>query len=139
MLIMSSILTTILIAGCIKNTEEPLNNNELSNIDQPLFSPSGNYKAVIDRFEDNGVRAYKVEIVDVKDFDTYEVDILFRARDRNYVFWADEDDILWGYSGDVGTYFWLKENGFWIKKTYADNPNAVVPQALKDARPNKYN
>ena len=68
----------------------------------------------------------------------YKADLVFRARDRNYVFWADEEDILWGYSGDVGTFFWTKEYGSWVKKAYADNKDAIVPQALKEARPNKY-
>ena len=116
-----------------------MNKNELSNIDQPLLSPSTQYEAVIEKFDDNGVRSYKIFIVDVNGIDSmYEADLIFRARDRNYAFWADEEDVLWGYSGDAGTFYWVKENGSWVKKAYADNPEAIVPQSLKDARPNKY-
>jgi hypothetical protein len=116
-----------------------MNPNELSNVDQPLPSPSSNYEAVIEKFDDDGVRSYKLFIVDVNDEGAkYEADLVFRARDRNYVFWADEEDVLWGYSGDVGTFFWTKEDGSWVEKAYTDDIDAIVPQALKEVRPGKY-
>jgi len=110
------------------------------NSNQPLSSPSDKYEAIIEEYDDNGVKSYKLYIVDVMDDEDakYTADLIFRARDKNYVFWADAEDILWGYSGDVGSYFWVNEGGTWVKKTYADNQDAIVPQALKDARPNKY-
>ena len=110
-----------------------------ANLNQPISSPSGSYSAIIEEFNDNGVNSYKLYIVDLIGNGTkHETDLIFRARDRNYVFWADEEDVLWGYSGDVGTFFWVIENDSWIKKAYTDNKDAKVPQALKDARPNRY-
>ena len=137
MLILFSALLVCVLTSCIKeNGGNTMNRNELSNVDKPLSSPSSNYEAVIEKFDDNGVRSYKLFIVAVDDSELkYEADLVFRARDRNYVFWADGEDILWGYSGDVGTYFWAKEDGFWIKSSYAENRDANIPQALRDARP----
>ena len=115
--------------------------NELfNNLNQPLSSFSGSYEAIIEEFDDNGVKSFKLYIMDVNNNEKakYTADLVFRARDKNYVFWADEEDILWGYSGDVGTYFWINEDGVWVQKAYANNPNAIVPQMLKDARPNLF-
>ena len=129
--------------SCIKdNGGETImkQNGSLANLAYPLSSYSGNYEAILEEFDDNGVKSYRLYISNVNKIDPkYEVDLIFRARDRNYIFWADNDDILWSYSGDIGTFFWIKEDGYWNKKAYADNPNANVPKELKDARPNKYN
>jgi len=134
------VLMVCVLTSCTnENGVESVSPNELFIVDQPLSSPSGNYEAVIERYDDNGVRSYKLFIVDANDSGTrFEAGLVFRARDRNYVFWADEEDVLWGYSGDVGTFFWTQEDGCWIKKAYADNKDATVPQALKAVRPNKY-
>ena len=109
-----------------------------ANPNQFLLSPSGNYKADIEDFDDDGVKSYRLYIIDIRNDGTlkYEVDFIFRARDKNFIFWADEADVLWVYSGDTGTYFWINNNDIWIKKSYADNQEAKVPQALKDVRPN---
>lgn len=135
------IITVCIFPGCTKENggKAMKQNGSLASLDYPLVSQSGKYEAVIEAFDDDGVRSFKLFISDINNNDSpYEADITFRTRDRNYVFWADEEDILWCYSGDIGTYFWLKENGTWTKKIYADNPEAIVPQALKEARPNKY-
>lgn len=114
-------------------------NGSLADLNYPLISPSGNYEAIIEAFDDSGVRSFRLFISDLKINDSpYQAEITFRLRDSNFIFWADEADILWCYNGDIGTYFWLKENGAWTKKGYADNPEAKVPQALKEARPNRY-
>ena len=137
-LIIFNILIMYILSSCInENGEKAMEYNELSNLDQPLSSPSGNYKAIIEKFNDNDVKSYKLFIEDVNDKEPkYETDLIFRARDKNFVFWADEEDILWGYSGDIGIFFWVNENNSWVKKTYTKNSDAIVPQALKDARPN---
>jgi hypothetical protein len=107
-------------------------NAEFSHIAQALPSPYGNYEAVIESFDNNGVRSYKVLIVDINDrASEYELDIIFRARDRNLLAWADDEEVLWAYSGDVGTFFWVWEEASWVKKSYAQNPNATKPQALR--------
>ncbi|MCL2152661.1 MAG: hypothetical protein FWH57_06870 [Oscillospiraceae bacterium] len=135
-LIIFCILAMCLFTSCkneIKN--ENMYKDELSNVDHPLLSPCGNYEAIIEKFDNNGVRSYKLYIEEVKDKYSYEADLIFRAIDRNYVFWADEEDVLWEYSGDVGIFFWVKEDSSWMKKSYADNPKAIAPQALQDALP----
>ncbi|MDR0488425.1 MAG: hypothetical protein LBG99_03325 [Propionibacteriaceae bacterium] len=123
--------------GLTSRNEVPeINNHELFDYDGPFVSPSGQYEAVIENYDDDGVRSYKLFIVTVDGSEPpFEADLIFRARDKNYVYWADEEDIVWGYSGDVGAYFWVKEDGFWVEKSYADHQDAKVPQGLKDARP----
>jgi hypothetical protein len=105
--IVFSIFAVCVLPGCINgNRGETMSHNELSYVDQPLLSPSGNYEAAIEKFDNDGVMSYRIYIVDVNDKDAkYEVDLIFRARDSNFAFWADEEDILWGYSGDIGAFF----------------------------------
>ena len=115
MLTLLSVVMVCSVAGCTtgrgeratSRSEVSENKHELRDFDEPFVSPSG----------------------------LYEADLIFRAQDTNYVYWADEEDIVWGYSGDVGAYFWVKEDGFWVEKSYADHQDAKVPQGLKDARP----
>jgi len=129
--------------GCNKENKGATDKTYIDIFDNPnisLISPSGNYLAIIKKFNDNGIESYKIYIK-YKDNDNdlgYETDLIFRARDKNYIFWADESDILWGYSGDIGTFFWSRENGNWAKHSYADNRDAVVPQALKKVRPRNF-
>ena len=66
-LILFCILVVGVIANCTHvNGEEAKNRNELSNIDKPLSSPSSNYEAVIEKFDDDGVISYKLFIVAVR-------------------------------------------------------------------------
>jgi hypothetical protein len=43
--------------------------------------------------------------------------------------WDDADNI-WVYSGDLGTDFWLHENGKWIEQP---TPPDGIPNILKEA------
>jgi hypothetical protein len=122
-----------------RNVDGVMQNGSLASINYPLRSYSGKYEATIEEFDDAGVNSYKLYICDA-DYDIkYEADMIFRARDKNYILWADDEDILWVYSGDVGTFFWIKDDVSWVKKSYADNGDARVPKALKEARPKYYN
>lgn len=144
-LIISGMLLICVMFGCTGRNEgtEPIKViSQLINQDQPyvLLSPNGSYEAILEEVDDNGVKSYRLYIANVNS-DTgskYTADLIFRARDTNYVLWADEEDILWAYSGDAGTFFWINENGSWMKNAYYDDKSAKVPQALKDARLNKY-
>jgi hypothetical protein len=104
----SALMVCILTSRTNDNGGESMNPNELSNVDHPLSSYSCNYEAVIEKYYDNGVRNYKLFIVDVNDNGAkYEADLVFRARDRNYVFWADAEDVLWGCSGVLDKRRWF--------------------------------
>ena len=129
--------------GCSNDNdrESTKQNGQFEDISSSFPSFSNNYEAILEEFDDNGVKSYRLYITDINNTDTtkYEADIIFRARDKNYIFWADNEDTLWCYSGDVGTYFWIIKNDSWEKKSYFENKDKIVPQALKEARPNKYN
>ena len=141
------ILFGILMMCFLTSCKNANNGNEIEYIDlfvtpdQALLSPSGNYEAVIEKFDNDGVRSYSLFIIDADNgVDLkYEADLIFRARDKNFIFWADEEDILWAYNSDVGVYFWVNDNGIWTKKSYVDNRTEKVPQILRELRPRVFN
>ena len=144
--IIYTILSICVLSGCSQDSnagrdKEIAENNLFASQDQVLISPSEIYGAYIEEFDDNGVKSYCLYIKSLNSGNqsVYKADITFRARDVNYIFWADEADILWGYSGDIGTYLWVRTDNTWVKEAYADNIDAEVPQALKNAMPNLYN
>lgn len=58
----------------------------------------------------------------------------FRVRDALYFLWDDEGRV-WVYSGDLGTFFWVKEaDEDWHKYRYADEA-IQAPYFLKEVRP----
>ena len=123
--------------SCDSGEDAIIPNELISQPGQPVLSPSGRYEAIVEKFDDEGVRSYKLSIIDTASNDEtkYTTDVTFRARDTNFVLWADEEDVLWGYNGDIGTFFWVNINGSWLKRSYANNSDVTVPEALKAARP----
>jgi len=59
----------------------------------------------------------------------------FRTRDTTYFLW-DEDDRVWVYSGDVGTFFWEYDADLdeWVKTSYVDS-DVPAPPFLKEVKP----
>jgi len=103
------------------------------------LSPSGVYEAIIEEFNNSGVNSYKLYIANtIYNDHKFETELTFRRRDRNFVFWADEDDILWAYSSDIGTFFWVKEHDSWVEKAFFENRDAKVPQALREVLPHRF-
>jgi hypothetical protein len=76
-----------LLPGCAGENERPEEmgqNGSLSDIERPLLSYGGNYEAVIEEFDDDGVKCYKLYILDINGNDLrYEAKLSFRARDKN--------------------------------------------------------
>lgn len=61
----------------------------------------------------------------------------FRTLHTLFFLWDDEDRV-WVYSGDVGTYFWVRnEEGVWEKKSYAAE-NVPAPTFLHKVRPGTF-
>jgi len=125
-----------------KNLER-LEKNEVQNVfiteSSSVISPSGNYKAFLEKFDDNGVISFKIRIQNNSDNNEYIADIVLRARDSNFALWSDEGDVLWCYSGDIGVFLWaLDDNGEWLKYSYTDNNDFIVPRALIEMRPNSF-
>lgn len=62
----------------------------------------------------------------------------YRVRDTYYLLWG-EDDTVWVYSGDLGTFYWEKHGHEWVKKSYYENRETVnVPEALRELEPQSF-
>lgn len=63
-------------------------------------------------------------------------EILFRRRDVNFFLW-DEQDRIWAYSGDVGTFIWERDGAtpsIWRRTTYVSAAQGP-PSYLVKQRP----
>ena len=96
-------------------------------------SPSGKYKLekVIDIIDE--VNSFSFRILDAEhDNIIYQSEDYYRTRDTHFILWGD-DDMVWVYSGDVGVFYWEKEEeSFWVKKGYAQRKeeNIDLPEVL---------
>lgn len=61
----------------------------------------------------------------------------YRKRDRFFISWHQNDDILWVYSGDIGLYYFICENNIWKRYAFADSTmnNTNIPMIMKEAVP----
>jgi len=103
---------------------------------------------------------FRIRILDKSGNNIYVCDSLFLNRFSNFILWADDEDVLWGYNGDTGIYCWAFEDGRWKKYTalgewaldghflqrgpfyYIDlqelSRTFHVPQALANIRPDSF-
>ena len=125
-------------SGCIQNTKNDDSNAILFlSVNNPLLSPSGEFLASIENIISNDINCYSLNIDEMKENGVkYTSDIILRKRDTNLIIWDDNEDILWCYNSDLGTYYLQNVNGIWCKYSYINNVKNNVPQALIDARPN---
>ena len=75
----------------------------------PVNSPSGNYEFRIHE-EDTYVQ---VGVYDTTGNLLFLDDEKYYKRFRLIVEWQEDDDVLWIYSGDIGTYCIFAENNEW--------------------------
>jgi hypothetical protein len=95
-----------------------------------ILSPSGKYRAVTEFFDD-GIKSYRLSIeVANEENRKFNTEFVFRAMDHNFVSWADAEDTLWTYSGDVGYYFWTLENNVWIINEVTDI--TIAPDSFRN-------
>ncbi len=123
---------SLLFLSCCK---ENMNSNQLATPEHPQISPSGKYLLqVINSFE-SGLNCEKFQILEITKQHRiiFKSKDCFRTRDTLFFLW-DNDDRVWVYSGDVGTFFWVDEDGQWVKHTYVQE-NVSAPDFLKRTRP----
>lgn len=91
-----------------------LKNEKFATPDNPVISPSGKYKMVIESGY-NGVVYYNNFVIHKTEDDTllYSSPAQFRTRDRLMFAW-DELDNVWIYTADMGICWWEKENDIWV-------------------------
>ena len=104
----------------------------------PAISPSGQY--ILELILGYDGKAYYNQF-QIKTNDSKKDKILFVAEERFYTrhtlfFLWDNEDRVWVYSGDVGTFFWTrKSDNVWVKSVYNDEGNVSAPEFLKKVRP----
>ena len=109
--------------------------NSIALENQPATSPSGRFLlSIVARDKE---RPYQLgfTITDTEGELLYSSDKTFDNRSVTIFLWGDEDRV-WVYSGDVGTYFWQQVDSKmdWQVATYARS-EVPAPDYLKEIRP----
>lgn len=107
--------------------------------DKSVASPSGAYMLEMITENIDGIHSFSFCIKETnRSTVVFESEDYYRARDTYYLLWG-EDDTVWVYSGDLGTFYWEKHDNEWSKKSYYDNREIVnVPEALKELVPRSF-
>ena len=106
----------------------------LATLEKPATSPSGLYELAVTIPDKNDKLMYSFQISDQSKKVIFTPELTFSIRSTTYWLW-DENDRVWVYSGDIGTYFWEKnDNGTWTKNSYRKS-NVTAPKFLKETRP----
>lgn len=113
--------------------------NQIATPENPIVSPSGKYQLEVVNGYNGLVKFQRFYITKLEDR-AYSPRVIFacldtfRTRDTLYFLW-DNNDRVWVYSGDVGTYYWVcVDNDQWEKYSYANTP-ILVPELLNQLRP----
>jgi len=111
-----------------------MTNPEIATLENPSCSPSGNYFLVVKKIDFKNQPCTYFIIQNQQREDIYTCQDKFSLRDTTFILW-DQNDRVWVYSGDVGTYFWEQQGtGEWKKYSYVRN-NIPAPEFLKRERP----
>jgi hypothetical protein len=108
---------------------------EVATLDKPAVSPSGKFILIVLTQNANGNDTQSFQILGQDKTVLYISTEQFTARDTNFFLW-DNQDRVWVYSGDLGTFFWENQDEAhtWKKYVYAEN-NVPAPAFLKEVRP----
>lgn len=125
------------------NYKKELTSEYLATIKNPVKSPSGKYLLIIIEGNDGIVNYNQFQIAKINNEEMKSEVIFnsldkFRTRDTVYFLW-DNEDRVWVYSGDIGTFYWIRKNdNVWEKQRYVDHKDTPVPEILKKLRPNVF-
>ena len=104
-------------------------------------SPSGQYNLKIVSLKNNDGPLEKFKILDSKGQVVYESSEEFYIRHTTYFLW-DQQERVWVYSGDLGTFFWEinPQTNKWERHTYGPygGNNVSAPKFLKKTRPKSH-
>ena len=109
--------------------------NEVATQDKPVTSPSGNYILTVTSGDNGTIEYQSFEILNNNEEILFSSSDQFAIRHTTYFLW-DDDDRVWVYSGDLGTFFWElnPDTSQWEKFVYAKN-DVPAPAFLKQIRP----
>ena len=109
---------------------------EVATREKPATSPSGQHTLVVKEEENEGNSPdLYFQILDQQGALLFEAEERFSDRHMTFFLW-DQEDRVWVYSGDVGTFIWEQagDASRWVKSSYADS-DIPPPDFLKEARP----
>jgi hypothetical protein len=139
------IFSCFVIISCacnIKNRENNdliFNEKVLTEKNNSKISPSGEYELLLD-IGYNKKSPFYYFIIKKNDNVIYTCDEKFYNRHTFFLCWDDISDIVWCYSGDIGTFYWVNENNVWKKYSYFNENvyNLIPPNILNKLRPNYF-
>ncbi len=128
-------IINLLVLSCAcqeRNNNMP---NEVATLSQPATSPSGNYLLKVINVDDTQPNLLTFQILDRNNMVLYTAADNFDDHHTTFFLW-DDDDRVWVYSGDLGTFFWEQDKllNSWQKYTYAQS-DVAAPAFLKEVRP----
>ncbi len=129
------IICLFFLIGCSRNE---FNNMTVATLNHPQVSTSGKYLLKIIEGYDGEVTFNQFEIIELDSQQNQKVVFRskehYRTRDTLFFLW-DEEDRIWVYSGDLGTFYWTQEaENHWVKHVYIKS-NVGAPSFLKKVRP----
>ncbi len=115
------------------------NHPEVAMLRTPAPSPSGKYILTVVSGNDGTVDFQSFQILDQSGQGLFAAPDRFRSRDTTFFLW-DQEDRIWVYNGDLGTFIWEKaaDSDNWVKSAYSDRPDLTVPDYLIEQRPDMF-
>lgn len=112
---------------------------EVASPEAPASSLSGKYILVVLSGYDGQSHFHSFQILNQDRKVLYLSPDHFEARFRTYFLW-DQDERVWVYSSDLGTFFWERrtDTDEWEKHSYAQS-NVPAPDFLKEMIPKRFN
>lgn len=122
----------VLITLCLLNLFGSGKKDESDDFKKSEYSPSGKYMYSVEEKDKN----YFIDIYENNKL-VFSDNQSYRMQDRFYITWHEVNDILWLYSGDIGTFYFCIENGQWKRKTfiYGEMNGDLIPLKLKESVP----
>lgn len=130
--IIMGLIGVALCANCIRISSD----QGVASPGHPQLSPSGKYLLQIVEGFDGKVYYNEFEILSAASKEVlFKSNERFRTRDTLFFLWDNEDKV-WVYSGDLGTFYWVrKDDNLWGKNTYYKEGDVEAPEFLKKVRP----
>lgn len=127
--VVAALAAGVALAGCVPGGAPRTPDDRFAGVDRPVTSPSGAFRAVlVERSDPQGTRLLVPTIRDNSGRDVF-TDDPYAARHKLLVMWQASGDVLWVYSGDVGTARIGQDAGTWRKQQTRDG----MPQEVRSA------
>jgi len=116
------------------SVDESNTSSRVATLEREASSPSGRFRLRVVVPDGSKPTLHSFEVLDRVGNPVFAASQLFDDRSMTYWLWDDEDRV-WVYSGDLGTFFWQQvAGGDWRQYSYAQE-NVSAPPFLKAKRP----